>query len=463
MADHALVPAPQQRAGNDRGARSEPHTAPVREKVVQAAAGPGSRGSAGHFRVALQPLALKGGDSSRRDGLPAQLKAGVEALSGLAMDDVRVHRNSPEPAKLGALAFAQGTDIHLGAGQEEHLPHEAWHVVQQKQGRVRATAQLKGVGLNAEGGLEAEADAMGRRMATSVPTGVNGYPSEPRKVAVPGQVRQLQWTPLGRIKPMVRDNTKLSGLERTTALQNSKVTARAAIEKKMIREWEAFLKSPKLPPPGYRAPSEVTVGPAQPKGPFDKRYSELMNMEMDYRNEHCSEFERKQLEQTGGFASDFVRNQMYMLNNQSSYTRWFAQGSPVSLWRWLEALSPLAGRRSAPYGVLKTGMKSRTSAARFTPKTELFPVKARSSNPRPAFKHSYKYDARVRTRALQDPSSHNFPYTFDDAILATKPIPKANGYTMYQMPGALGIKTGVFEIGLTKDGVIDHRFFRPTK
>src|ERR1700752_1014232 len=77
-------------------------------------------------------------------GLPPRLRSGVEALSGIAMDDVRVHRNSSEPAKLGALAFTRGAEIHLGPGQEGHLPHEAWHVVQQKQGRVQATTQMKG-------------------------------------------------------------------------------------------------------------------------------------------------------------------------------------------------------------------------------------------------------------------------------------------------------------------------------
>lgn len=97
-----------------------------------------------------------------RTGLPAQLKAGIEALSGLSMDDVRVHRNSPQPAQLNALAHAQGTDIHLAPGQDQHLPHEAWHVVQQKQGRVRATMQLKsGVAVNDDPALEREADAMG--------------------------------------------------------------------------------------------------------------------------------------------------------------------------------------------------------------------------------------------------------------------------------------------------------------
>src|SRR4051794_29915410 len=66
--------------------------------------------------------------------LPHALRRNAEALGGFSLADVRVHRDSPEPAKLGAHAFARGSDIHLGPGQEEHLPHEAWHVVQQKQG-----------------------------------------------------------------------------------------------------------------------------------------------------------------------------------------------------------------------------------------------------------------------------------------------------------------------------------------
>jgi len=55
------------------------------------------------------------------------------------MDHVQVHRNSSKPAQLNAHAFAQGSDIHLAPGQEQHLPHEAWHVVQQAQGRVKPT------------------------------------------------------------------------------------------------------------------------------------------------------------------------------------------------------------------------------------------------------------------------------------------------------------------------------------
>ena len=97
-------------------------------------------------------------------GLPDQLKSGIESLSGLSMDHVRVHYNSAQPAQLNALAYAQGRDIHLAPGQERHLPHEAWHVVQQAQGRVRPTLQLKdGVQVNDDVGLEREADVMGAK------------------------------------------------------------------------------------------------------------------------------------------------------------------------------------------------------------------------------------------------------------------------------------------------------------
>jgi hypothetical protein len=97
-------------------------------------------------------------------GLPNQLKTGIESLSGMSMDGVKVHYNSDKPAQLNAHAYAQGTDIHVAPGQEQHLPHEAWHVVQQAQGRVQPTMQMKaGVQVNDDVGLEAEADVMGAK------------------------------------------------------------------------------------------------------------------------------------------------------------------------------------------------------------------------------------------------------------------------------------------------------------
>lgn len=59
------------------------------------------------------------------------------------MKDVKVNYNSDKPAQLQAHAYAQGNEIHIAPGQEKHLPHEAWHVAQQKQGRVKPTLQMK--------------------------------------------------------------------------------------------------------------------------------------------------------------------------------------------------------------------------------------------------------------------------------------------------------------------------------
>ena len=100
---------------------------------------------------------------STQTGLPDRLKTGIENLSGYSMDDVRVHYNSPQPAQLNALAYTQGSDIHVAAGQEKHLPHEAWHVVQQKQGKVKPIIQAGGVAINDDVTLEREAVGMGEK------------------------------------------------------------------------------------------------------------------------------------------------------------------------------------------------------------------------------------------------------------------------------------------------------------
>jgi hypothetical protein len=99
-----------------------------------------------------------------KTGIPDGLKAGMESVSGMSLNDVTVHRNSDKPAQLQAHAYAQGTDVHLAPGQEKHLPHELGHVVQQKQGRVAPTVQLKGeVPVNDSPSLEKEADSLGAK------------------------------------------------------------------------------------------------------------------------------------------------------------------------------------------------------------------------------------------------------------------------------------------------------------
>ena len=105
-------------------------------------------------------------------GMPDELKDGVENLSGEDMSDVKVTYNSDKPAKLNAHAYSSGNDIHIGPGQEKHLPHEAWHVVQQKQNRVKPIKKAdSGIPINDDPALEKEADQMGQKAIQLKSTG----------------------------------------------------------------------------------------------------------------------------------------------------------------------------------------------------------------------------------------------------------------------------------------------------
>lgn len=124
-------------------------------------------------------------------GLPDHLKAGIEYLSGISMDDVRVHYNSDKPARIQALAYTQGTDIHVASGQDGHLAHEAWHVVQQKQGRVAPTMQYDGNFINNDQTLEHEADVMG---AKAVQGKFKDYPLRYKNITNACMQRAVPWT-----------------------------------------------------------------------------------------------------------------------------------------------------------------------------------------------------------------------------------------------------------------------------
>jgi hypothetical protein len=142
--------------------------------------------------------ALAADGPRNQTGMPDALKAGIESLSGMDMSAVRVHRNSDKPAQLNAHAYAQGTEIHLAPGQEQHLPHEAWHVVQQMQGRVQPTRQMKadGVPINDNPALEQEADVMGQRALRA--SSDDGPAS--------AQLKQIDggWTGIRQAKPVIQ-------------------------------------------------------------------------------------------------------------------------------------------------------------------------------------------------------------------------------------------------------------------
>ncbi|MBV7534706.1 DUF4157 domain-containing protein [Duganella sp. sic0402] len=193
--------------------------APSNTAAKHPQAGSGSKaGSPALQRYALQanssPQALQLRQQAQmaqahsRNGLPHQLKANLEALSGFDMSDVRVHRNSAKPAQLHAHAYAQGSDIHLAPGQEKHLAHEAWHVVQQKQGRVKPTVQMKTeLAINDDAGLEREADLMGDLASHEQAPGKHA----PIQQSVPSNLMQLKWISDGRSGVLLWDR-QLDGL-----------------------------------------------------------------------------------------------------------------------------------------------------------------------------------------------------------------------------------------------------------
>lgn len=111
--------------------------------------------------------------------MPEAVQAKMESAFDTDFSAVRVHEG-PQATAMGALALTQGTDIHFAPGQydpqstsgQELLGHELTHVVQQSQGRV--TPQAKGSPINADAGLEAEADAAGARAAKGEPVHITG-------------------------------------------------------------------------------------------------------------------------------------------------------------------------------------------------------------------------------------------------------------------------------------------------
>jgi len=151
----------------------------VRQRVMQLH----SAAPAQPSRIATPPCATPNATAIRlpdhlaafhhRSGqpLPAGVRQKMEALFGQSFADVRVHVG-PHVSAMGAVAFTQGTDIHMAPGRYEPstprgqaiLGHELTHVVQQRAGRVRNPFG-GGVAVVQDRALEAEADRMARRAA----------------------------------------------------------------------------------------------------------------------------------------------------------------------------------------------------------------------------------------------------------------------------------------------------------
>ena len=122
----------------------------------------------------------------------AQIKENVSQLMGTDVTDAKVHYNSSKPAQLQAEATAQGAEVHLAPGKEQHLGHELTHVAQQKQGRVQPTVQANnGVGINDDPALEKEADQIGEKAT-------KGQIDKAKDLALKGMSTHHHTTPVQR-------------------------------------------------------------------------------------------------------------------------------------------------------------------------------------------------------------------------------------------------------------------------
>lgn len=164
----------QEKTVRERQARTAPQPFKGTEKMKSPSLMQFSRkaGNDGMLKTLRQQSAQES-----RQGLPEPLKSNLEAKSGFSMDDVVTHYNSDKPAQLSALAYTQGSDIYMAPGQEKTLGHEAWHVVQQKQGGVSATMQIDGVGVNDSAQLEREADIHAGLASESASGGIGLAPA----------------------------------------------------------------------------------------------------------------------------------------------------------------------------------------------------------------------------------------------------------------------------------------------
>lgn len=140
--------------------RPDIHQTPVQRKHA---------GEIGTLMPDLQP-------TGPGQALPAAVQAKMETAFATDFSAVRVHEG-PQASAMGALAYAQGADIHFAPGQydpesvrgQELLGHELAHVVQQSRGRVAAPGQGKGLPVNDDPSLEREADEQGARAARGQP------------------------------------------------------------------------------------------------------------------------------------------------------------------------------------------------------------------------------------------------------------------------------------------------------
>lgn len=135
--------------------------------------------------------------SSSGGGAPLHegVRSKMEGAFGADLSSVRVHQDASADS-IGALAYTQGEDIHFANGQydpesvggQELLGHELTHVLQQRAGRVDIP-QGKGLPINDDTSLEAEADVLGAKAAQGLEVDVPGHSRSLASPTMPFQAK----------------------------------------------------------------------------------------------------------------------------------------------------------------------------------------------------------------------------------------------------------------------------------
>lgn len=160
-------PAFAQPAFAQRAATVQSRLAAGHAPVVPGVSLAQARGTGSSFEIdpAKVGLVRSGGQP-----LPGPVLAKMEAAFSADFSSVRIHVG-PQASRIGAIAFTTGNDIYFTPGRyqpnsiqgQQLLGHELAHVIQQRQGRVRAGGT--GLSVVQDRTLEAEADRLGQRAA----------------------------------------------------------------------------------------------------------------------------------------------------------------------------------------------------------------------------------------------------------------------------------------------------------
>jgi Domain of unknown function (DUF4157) len=166
----APPPAPPLAPPAARPTPAAPRVGPPRAPAPRPPLAERHGGNGGTESFPLDParLGLAGGLAGGGRPLPEPVRRGMEAAFATDFSAVRVHVG-PQAERIGALAFTTGSDIYFAPGRyqpdthvgRQLLGHELAHVVQQRQGRVRAPGGSGAVIVH-DPALEAEAERRGR-------------------------------------------------------------------------------------------------------------------------------------------------------------------------------------------------------------------------------------------------------------------------------------------------------------